>query len=498
MTSEQALTVETLLRSPALQLSVIAGESGLDRSVSWAHVSELADPTPWLLGAEMIMTTGLAIPRNGADQRAYLERLDDAGVSALALSEELHVPPLRREFLRAADSRGIPVLRVPLPVPFIAIAQEVAAALQPGVGQRLGAQLQVFGSLRWLTEENLDVAEIFARLERLSGYRLFVCSQQGRPLLPGVRTPDARLLGLLPASPAAPPTVPGGFVLPIQAPGGVAGYLFAQARHGAAPGGLAVVQHVATVASLQLTMRRHERETLRREGAETLAELLGGVLEPPVARRRLSRLGLPLRGMLTLAVLRGRAGDADDASLLRRLDEADLAHLVLRQQDELFVLVPAGLAAQRAFDAVADAFVGSSAPLRTGDSLEIPRREARWAVARARDAGKTHLTYGENDSAGRWLPEDVQALDALVERVLGKAIAYDEGHSADLLTTVRTWMERDRHAESTAAALGIHQNTLAYRLRRFGEITGRDLARTSEFSEVWMALLAQRSIGSPG
>jgi len=40
--------VEDLLRSPALQLRLIAGESGTTRRVAWAHVSELEDPTPWL------------------------------------------------------------------------------------------------------------------------------------------------------------------------------------------------------------------------------------------------------------------------------------------------------------------------------------------------------------------------------------------------------------------------------------------------------------------
>ena len=58
-------------------------------------------------------------------------------------------------------------------------------------------------------------------------------------------------------------------------------------------------------------------------------------------------------------------------------------------------------------------------------------------------------------------------------------------------------MERDRHTESTATAVGIHANTLAYRLRRFGEITGRDLNHTSELAEVWLALLAQRHIAAP-
>ena len=97
--------MEDLLRSPALQLRLIAGAAGTGRRVSWAHVSELEDPTPWLSGAEMIMTTGMAIPRSGDAQRAYLERLDDSGVACLALSEGLFVPPITPALLVTADRR---------------------------------------------------------------------------------------------------------------------------------------------------------------------------------------------------------------------------------------------------------------------------------------------------------------------------------------------------------------------------------------------------------
>ena len=142
------ITVEDLLRSPALQLRLIAGEAGVSRRVAWAHVSELEDPTPWLAGAELIMTTGMALARDGRPQRAYLERLDDAGVACLALSEGLFVPPLTRDFLAVADERSFPVVEVPIPVPFMAIAQEVAAAVQGDTAQRLNAQLQVFGAVQ--------------------------------------------------------------------------------------------------------------------------------------------------------------------------------------------------------------------------------------------------------------------------------------------------------------------------------------------------------------
>lgn len=321
------LTVEDLLSFPALQLRLLAGEGGLGRAVSWAHVSELDDPTPWLMGAEMIMTTGLAIPRAAARQRAYLERLDDAGVAALALSAQLHVPPLHKAFFAAAEERGMPVLQVPLAVPFIAVAQEVAAAVQEDARQRLGAQLQVFGALRWLASENLDTATLFQRLERLSGYDVYLCTPQGRPLLPGVPAPDP---GVIPASTDAPPTIPGGFALPVLAPGGPAGFLIAFAREGARPAGLAVVQHIATVAALQLAMVRTERETLRREGAEILAELLQDVLDPATARRRLLRHSI--EGETALLVVRGVSEDA----LLRSLDGQP--HLLLGRGEDRYVL----------------------------------------------------------------------------------------------------------------------------------------------------------------
>lgn len=478
-------TVEDLLRSPALQLKVLAGERGLGRSVSWAHVSELEDPTPWLLGAEVIMTTGIGVPKSAAAQRAYLERLDDAGVAALALSAGLHVPPLRRAFLDAAEERGFPVLEVPLAVPFIAIAQEVAAAVQEDARQRLGAQLQVFGALRWLASEGLDTAGLFRRLERLSGYEIYLSTPQGRPLLPGVPAPPPSVR--LPASADAPPTIPGGFALPVPAPGGPAGFLVAFEREGARPAGLAVVQHIATVAALRVAMVRSERETLRRQGAETLAELLQDVLDPETARRRLDLMGLPPERDVVLLVVR----DAADDAVVQALGEHP--HLMLRRHRDLYVLTAAAVATAE-LEAVPGIAAGVSRPLPPGSSLRVAQREALWAASRAAEAGRPLVGYGE-DTTGRWLPDDVGVLAALVEHVLGDVLRYDAEHGSDLIASVRTWMERDRRIDDAARALHVHPNTLSYRLRRFGALTGRDLSATGDFAEVWLAIRAAAQLG---
>jgi len=491
-----AIRVEDLLRSPALQLKLLAGGGGVDRSVSWAHVSELEDPTPWLLGAEMIMTIGMALPRSAAGQRAYVERLDDAGVSALALSEGLRVPPLRAAFFAVSDARHFPVVEVPLPVPFVTVIQEVAAAVQGEVNQRLAAQLRVFGALRWMAAEDLGAAETFERLANLSGYRLYACSPGGRPLMPGLPAPPSSALGLLPSSPSAPPSVPGGFVLPIPAPGGPAGFLLALERDGALPAGLAVVQHIATVAALQLTMERHVAETGRREQAETLAELLRGGIDSLSARQRLERHGFPSGAPLVLAAVRLlRGGRAAGDAIERALGDRDIAHLVLGQADLHFVLAPHGPDLTGGLRAVEGAVGGISAPFPAGDPLDVGRREALWALEQAVATGQLVATYDSGDRAGRWLPTDTSALRSLVQVVLGPVLEYDaERTGSSLVETVQTWLNRNRSSVLTSRELHIHPNTLAYRLRRFSELTARDLSSTGDLAEVWLALSALRSL----
>lgn len=109
-------------------------------------------------------------------------------------------------------------------------------------------------------------------------------------------------------------------------------------REGAQPAGLAVVQHIATVAALRVAMVRTERETLRREGAETLAELLQEVLDPETARRRLARHAI--EGDTVLIVVRG----ATDEALLRCLQ--DHPHLLLSWGEDRYVLGSGELAVE--------------------------------------------------------------------------------------------------------------------------------------------------------
>ena len=69
-----ALTVGDILNVPGLALRLIAGQANVGRPIRWVHISELEDPTPWLKGGEILLTTGNGVGATPARQRGYLDR----------------------------------------------------------------------------------------------------------------------------------------------------------------------------------------------------------------------------------------------------------------------------------------------------------------------------------------------------------------------------------------------------------------------------------------
>ncbi|MGZ8601327.1 MAG: PucR family transcriptional regulator ligand-binding domain-containing protein [Actinomycetota bacterium] len=120
-----AVTVKDIVAIPGLPLRLLAGEEDTDRAIRWVHVSELEDPTPWLKGGELILTTGLGIGSTPATQRAYVKRLADAGLTGLGFGLGFTHDKTPRSLMTAASQAGFPLFEVPYPVPFIAITEAI-------------------------------------------------------------------------------------------------------------------------------------------------------------------------------------------------------------------------------------------------------------------------------------------------------------------------------------------------------------------------------------
>src|SRR4051794_10330910 len=123
------LTVNRLLGDRRLGLTLVGGVAGADRTISWAHAIELEDPTPWLSGGELVMTTGLRLAEEPEKQREYVRRLSATGTTALAIDTGTIHTAVPEALRLEGDALGFPVLAVARDVPFIAIGRAVADAL---------------------------------------------------------------------------------------------------------------------------------------------------------------------------------------------------------------------------------------------------------------------------------------------------------------------------------------------------------------------------------
>ncbi len=476
------ITVQEVVSLPHLECELIAGHSGATRQATWAHVCELEDPVPWLEGGELVLTTGIAIPADPARQVAYLSRLAAAGAAALAISKDLRAPQLSDELLREADRQAFPILLVSIEVPFIAISRIVIMANQDAAHRELVRQLSVFDALR--TASDHDAAELFRALEDVSGYRLFLSSPAGSPLLPGVPPfPDDRRQ-LLARAPDAPAYVPGGYVVSVPIGGRVAGSLLGLRRSGVHAGGLAALQHIATIAALQRATLERERESQRREGGELLAELLKGGDVRPLAPRIAPRLRSEA---LSLYLIRSDESEADSSMLHQQLTDVGCEHLILSQQ-EIVLISPASAPVPDVLSLLPGIRAGRSRPFRFGDSLALAERQARLALSRAIGRATPLVDAASFGAELDWLPSDEMLRNALVERVLGPLLAQPAEPAERLIATLRAWLQCGQHSGEAARRLGIHPHTLTYRLGRIASLTGVDVSSPAAVVEFWLAL----------
>jgi DNA-binding PucR family transcriptional regulator len=120
------LTLEGLVGELGLDLA--SGQDAAGRHVRWVHSTELLDPTPWLRGGELLLTTGLQLD-SAQSQRELIERLAEHKIGGLGFGTGFTHKRLPAALLAEARRRSFPLFEVPYELPFIAITERVFAQL---------------------------------------------------------------------------------------------------------------------------------------------------------------------------------------------------------------------------------------------------------------------------------------------------------------------------------------------------------------------------------
>ncbi|MFF5841832.1 PucR family transcriptional regulator ligand-binding domain-containing protein [Streptomyces massasporeus] len=118
-----------LLAREDLGLRQLAGPPAEGIVVHWVHTSEMADPYPYLLGGELLLSAGVHIPEAAGPGTSYFDdyvsRIVAAGGAALGFGVAPVHDTVPEALVAACASHGLPLLEVPPRTTFSGVARAV-------------------------------------------------------------------------------------------------------------------------------------------------------------------------------------------------------------------------------------------------------------------------------------------------------------------------------------------------------------------------------------
>lgn len=105
-------SLQTVLELPAFRgAELLCGQTQMTEPVTWVHISEVLNIWRFLTGGELLMSTGLELVRVSPSVRiAYIKRLAQAGVRALALELVQWITEIPEEIVSAAQDLNFPLI----------------------------------------------------------------------------------------------------------------------------------------------------------------------------------------------------------------------------------------------------------------------------------------------------------------------------------------------------------------------------------------------------
>src|SRR4051812_48916821 len=530
------LTIREVLAD--VDIALLAGEANVDMPVRWVHISELPDPTPWLSGGELLLTTGLGLD-TAKQQREYIATLADHGLAGLGLGTGFTHDKVPKALLEAARERDFPLFEVPYELPFIALTEQAFTRLvneQYALLQRsIAAQERLQRIV--LSERGLDAivgalatliggpALVFDGRGELQAMRTFrreldpeVVAALGEEVRDRARRGDGRGFG-----PGHPDLAPRALALPIasgEPPRTSAGaaalpqawLVAAKDSDGLAEIDRLILHQAVTVVALELLRRRVADTTERRLAGDVLSAAIAAELEGAELARRLEPFGLGGQGSALVGTPPERATlQACEAALTEALRGEAVSGLVAPSGANVVALLPSFLddelfeLAERSV-ARAGELLGARPAAGVGRAVPAGRAREAYHEARcaldARELGATAPDGSANGAARQGVAtyrdlgsfqlllslQDSDALALFCESLLGP-IEHGEGHyGGELMRSLEAFIEANGQWEAAARKLYCHRHTLRYRVRKIEELTGRNLASARDRIEFWLAI----------
>lgn len=536
------ITVQDILEIPELDLRLLAGKASVSNPVRWVHISEVPDPTKWLKGGELLLTTGYSFAGDEADQVEQIKRLIDHNISGLGFGTGFSFDKVPSALVRVAEEYGFPLFEVPYHVPFLAISEAVASKIVNEQYSLLQRSLAVHEKLTKIVLEEKGLEAILSTLAALVGcsavlfdfHGVVLCEAAYRRRLGADTVADLwRMIGDRRADrqnfalsmEGAGSSVQ---VYPVVASHRIGAFLAVVKDSGDFSEYDRIILHnVVTVTALELVKKKAVAETEKRLAGDFFDELIASDLYEEEIARRLAFFGLDaqLAHLIVLVDIDEGEGDVGERGEAAALDVKERLHWTVDEfmarrdvlsisasrSDSVVVLVQPGEADAAEVIRLAGELQGVVAEMLPEISVSIgigrPHRqltdlrqsyyEASYAIRirRLKDERAVIASFDDLGSYGLLLGlQDTLSLEVFYDSVLGRLRDYDAQNSSDLVKSLASFLEANGHWGDAAEKLFVHRHTLRYRMKRVEEITGRDLGSSQDRMEFWLALKARELI----
>ncbi len=454
------------------------------QALTGVHISELADPTPYLEGGELLLTTGIPLRGGAVVVHGYVQRLAQKGVAALALGLGAGTDRVDPELVSACEKASLQLLLVPEVVPFMHISrafwQLVGKSEQAALASRLGLQTAL---ARAATRDRPIEAIVTALAQGLGGWAAYlpadgtvetVWPSTTADIVPRLRAESARF-DLVGTYSTATFPVNGTDVVEHTITVGrrTVGFLAVGAGRGLRK---ADRQLILTSCMLLSLSAQREQESSRVGvvmGGTIAALILGGHID--AARLAAEHAGLaPIGEFVRVLVVRpGVLGSPDSRELDDIIGLLDLPQSTLRATvgGVDIVILPWGPAASAGTALTGAAgFAVALGPWVPVTGVAAVVSEVVVAC-RSADLGTAVVVDGSADRRGdAWV-------DALAHHPRG-----------DLRDTVRSYLLHRGQWEAAARELDIHRNSLRHRIALATELLAVDLTDPDISAPLWIAL----------
>lgn len=498
-------------------LEVLAAPRGLDVEVTAIAVHDSQEP-PDLTAGQVVAAVGLA---PGREASSLVTALGGAGVAALVLKRGVVSPALVED----AATAGVALLAVPQGAAWaqliVLVSSVISRASFGGSNERLagadaGDLFAVANVVAALVDAPITIEDPWSRVIAFSSRQEEADHARAETIL-GRQVPAPWLrrlqeLGVFqrllkergPVYVDDLPEVMPRVAIAVRAGDEVIGSIWAAVKAPLTEERERALVDAANFVSLH--MLRHRLTSDTQSGLE--AELVGTLLKGgPLAGDAARRLGL--RGPLRVLAVGGRDADGDlDFSVPRIRDLVSL-HVSPPQRRAptasvggvVYAVVPVPSAradgtTQALREAAERVLERSRALLKTDlvAAIGSPAEDAA-AVPASRETADQVLRVLRADGTGRRVADltDVRA-NALVLRFadavagdpalatgpVARLAAHDDQRHTAFVPTLRAYLDSFGDVEATSRSLGVHPNTVRYRLKQLQSVSGIDLDDASQ------------------